>query len=422
MCVLVGGMYAQGSKEETQTTAKPVVRVYSAWAESQLPNWSEKVKEYNANSENKYSIQLEFFGDSGYDDKLKADFVANDPPEVFQLFKTEFNEYSSAGQLQDLRDFLKQKKLNETLNKGAQAWAGPLVNPTGGVYGFPDFANTSCIFYNTKMFKDYGIEEPTDLASLKKAAQILNQHGKKAIVTGANNWCASDLFAKVQAQLCGTQILIDCYTNKAKYNNPQLVKALTIVNQMVKDKIIDPSSADYGDDEAIAEFVGGDAGMYTAHTAMTALIDNMAKSQPGFDYNIIKRVDFVDNPKICVPVTWGSMWCIPANCKDLEGAYEVLGYLFGPEVADDTVRKVGKIYNVADWNKNLTHKALQTAVRYQMPASASADSFYLLDMVSSKVLDNMNKGIQMMIQGKATPQQVLDNVQQTWESEQSQRQ
>ena len=37
----------------------------------------------------------------------------------------------------------------------------------------------------------------------------------------------------------------------------------------------------------------------------------------------------------------------------------------------------------------------------QLKGAGTADSFYLLDMVSSKVLDNMIKGIQEMIQGKS---------------------
>ena len=42
-------------------------------------------------------------------------------------------------------------------------------------------------------------------------------------------------------------------------------------------------------------------------------------------------------------------------------------------------------------------------------------------MISAKVLDNMNKGIQEMIQGKIGPQEVLDNVQAIWEEELEQR-
>ena len=81
---------------------------------------------------------------------------------------------------------------------------------------------------------------------------------------------------------------------------------------------------------------------------------------------------------------------------------------------------IGKIVNVDEWNAGLTHPALLTASK-QLEGAGTADSFYLLDMVSAKVLDNMNKGIQEMIQGNKTPQEVMDNVQATWEEENSQK-
>jgi ABC-type glycerol-3-phosphate transport system substrate-binding protein len=413
-------VFASGRSSQTDAGGKRTVRVYVSWTESQLPNWPELVREYNSNPANPIRIDVQFFGEGGYDDKIRADLMT-DPPEVFQLFKTGFNEYSAAGQLMELTGLFKDAGWYDIYNKGALAWAGPLTNPNNGIYGVPDFANTSCIFYNVKLFQQLGIAEPTDIPSLTTAAKKLNDNGIKAIVTGGNDWCAVDLFAKTQAQVAGTDILIKAYNGQAKYNDPSLVQALTIVNDLIKAKVIDPSSADYNDDEAIAAFVSGQAGMYTAHTAMTSPIDATAKSVSGFEYNIIKKINFVNNPKLAVPVTWGSMWCIPANCKDPEGAAIALKFLFGEQVARDTVAKVGKIYNVEAWDTGLTHPALKTAVQYQLPASATADSFYLLDMISSRVLDNLTKGIQEMIRGSVTPQEVLNNAQSAWETELAQR-
>ena len=64
---------------------------------------------------------------------------------------------------------------------------------------------------------------------------------------------------------------------------------------------------------------------------------------------------------------------------------------------------------------------LIAAAMASFAGAGTADSFYLLDMVSSKVMDNLCKGIQEMIQGKVTPQQVLDNVQTIWEEELTQK-
>ena len=410
---------AEGEAEtvETETAEeRPEVRVLIKWAESQIENWPALVEEYNADASNPVTIKLEFYGTEGYDDKVKTELMGDDPAGVVQLMKTTFNEYSANGQLQELTPFIEGQGWD--YNKGALAWAGPLNNEDGGVYGIPDFANTSCIFYNTAIFEELELDVPTNVEELKAVSKILNDNGYKAIVTGATNWCASDLLAKVQAQKAGADFLVKCYNGEAKYNDPAMVESLEVIKDLADSNVIDPSSADYTDDDAIAEFTMGNAAMYTAHTGMASAID--AVKDDDFAYDVIEKIDFTSDPKTSVSVTWGSMWCIPANVADRESAEAALAFLFGEKVQKSDVEELGKIVNVDAWNAGLTHPALTTASR-QLEGAGTADSFYLLDMVSGKVLDNMNKGIQEMIQGKATPQEVLDNVQAVWEEECSQK-
>lgn len=395
---------------------REAVKVLIKWNEDQLSNWQELVDQYNADESNPITIDLQFYGSEGYDDMVKSEMTSDDPAGIVQLMKTVFNDYAANGQLMELSDLI--SKNGWDYNKGALAWAGPLNNPDGKVYGIPDFANTSCIFYNTDIFSKLNLEEPTDLDSLKAVSKTLNENGYKAIVTGATNWCASDLLSKVQAQSVGGDFLIKCYNNEEKYNDDAMVKALEVVDDLVQSNVIDPTSADYTDDDAIAEFVMGNAAMYTAHTGMASAIDS-AKDED-FHYNIIQTMNYVDEPKVTVPVTWGSMWCIPANVKNKEAAEEALSFLWGDKVMQSDVSDLGKIVNIDSYNAALTHPALLTASK-QLQGAGSSDSFYLLDMVSAKVLDNMNKGIQEMIQGKASPQEVLDNVQSTWEEESAQK-
>ena len=415
--VLVGTMGLSALSGMTVHAAdREEVKVLIKWNEDQLSNWQELVDQYNADESNPITIDLQFYGSEGYDDMVKSEMTSDDPAGIVQLMKTVFNDYAANGQLMELSDLI--SKNGWDYNKGALAWAGPLNNPDGKVYGIPDFANTSCIFYNTDIFSKLNLEEPTDLDSLKAVSKTLNENGYKAIVTGATNWCASDLLSKVQAQSVGGDFLIKCYNNEEKYNDDSMVKALEVVDDLVKSDVIDPTSADYTDDDAIAEFVMGNAAMYTAHTGMASAIDS-AKDED-FHYNIIQTMNYVDEPKVTVPVTWGSMWCIPANVKNKEAAEKALSFLWGDKMMQSDVSDLGKIVNIDSYNAALTHPALLTASK-QLQGAGSSDSFYLLDMVSAKVLDNMNKGIQEMIQGKASPQEVLDNVQSTWEEESAQK-
>lgn len=411
-----GSTGTSASQTDTQGE-RPVVRVYIKWAESQLPNWPALIEEYNADESNPVIIEAQYFGSEGYDDKVKAELSGDNPPEIVQLMKTTFNDYAANGDLMELSGLIEENGWD--YNPGALAWAGPLNNPDGGVYGIPDFANTSCIFYNEKIFEELNLELPHDIESLKEVTKILNDNGYKAIVTGATNWCATDLFSKVQSQMVGSDLLIKAYNGEVQYNDPSMVEALTVLQDLVECNAIDPSSADYTDDDAVAEFVSGNAAMYSAHTGMATSIDSMAEGMD-FSYNIIEEFNFVDDPLTATAVTWGSMWCIPSNVQNKEAAEAALSFLWSEEVARNDVEELGKVVNVEEWNSGLTHPAAMTSVK-QLAKSGTADSFYLVDMISAKVLDNMNKGIQEMIQGKIGPQEVLDNVQAIWEEELEQR-
>ena len=150
---------------------REAVKVLIKWNEDQLSNWQELVDQYNADESNPITIDLQFYGSEGYDDMVKSEMTSDDPAGIVQLMKTVFNDYAANGQLMELSDLI--SKNGWDYNKGALAWAGPLNNPDGKVYGIPDFANTSCIFYNTDIFSKLNLEEPTDLDSLKAVSKTI---------------------------------------------------------------------------------------------------------------------------------------------------------------------------------------------------------------------------------------------------------
>ena len=68
-----GTAAASGTTASAAATGeRPTVRVYIKWAESQLPNWPSLIEEYNADDSNPVTIEAQYFGSEGYDDKVKA--------------------------------------------------------------------------------------------------------------------------------------------------------------------------------------------------------------------------------------------------------------------------------------------------------------------------------------------------------------
>ena len=77
----------EAASESEKPAERPEVRVLIKWSESQISNWPVLVDEYNADDSNPVKINLEFYGSEGYDDKVKAELMGDNPPEIVQLMR-----------------------------------------------------------------------------------------------------------------------------------------------------------------------------------------------------------------------------------------------------------------------------------------------------------------------------------------------
>lgn len=102
--------------------------------------------------------------------KLMAEFVAGNPPDVAQAFKTFFNDFASRNLLEKLNaEYDRYGWKDGVLMGGSRAWSSKLLdaaNPKADVYGASDYVVTSVFFYNTKIFAKLGLKEPTTVDEL----------------------------------------------------------------------------------------------------------------------------------------------------------------------------------------------------------------------------------------------------------------
>ncbi|MEG2624343.1 MAG: extracellular solute-binding protein, partial [Clostridia bacterium] len=161
------------------------IRVRSGWVEANLPNWRTKCAEFEAANPG-IKVELEFTP-SGEDAmaKLKAEFMSDTTPDIVQAWKTYFNEYVDAGLVLDISDIYDANGWKSPkIYGGVRAWCAKLSdarNDEAAVFGIPDFINTSVIFYNTKMFEQYHLQEPTNLEELIAVSKTLNENGVRAL-------------------------------------------------------------------------------------------------------------------------------------------------------------------------------------------------------------------------------------------------
>ncbi|MEA4898589.1 MAG: extracellular solute-binding protein [Christensenellaceae bacterium] len=396
-------------------SAPVTVRVRIGWQESSLPNWVERVAEFEKENPD-IDVELEF----GVPDmtKLQAEFMSGDAPDVVQTWKYAFNEFVDAGLALELSDMYEANGWNDELYDGVRQWCAPLSECTQeecSVYGVADFINTSVIYYNTKMFEQYGLTEPTTLEELIAVSHKLKENGVSPMVYVGGKSNMVDLFAKIICQTTPMSTILAVSKGEKTLLDEGFVKASEIFQQMYEGGVIDPKFLTYDDDQAYSAFANGEAAMYSMHTAYNVQLEAAMRENPDFDYAIMKGIKFADDPIIEYSATYGGIWMIPASCKNAEQAMRVLSFLYGMDMATEAAAKYGRIATFPKANEASTSDKIAVVINEQL-GKCGIDSFYFIDMVPSAVLTAIFEGMQEMVMGNVTAEEMLAHGQETLES------
>jgi ABC-type glycerol-3-phosphate transport system substrate-binding protein len=216
--------------------------------------------------------------------------------------------------------------------------------------------------------------------------------------------------AKILVQTTPMSTLLDVYFGRDTFQNETFTVAGEIFQKMVDGGVFDPKFLSYNDDQAYTAFANGEAAMYVMHTGYNANLIGIAKENPDFHFSIMKGIKFVDDPVTMYSATFGANWVIPSCCKYPEESKAILAYLFGMESATEAAAQNGRITMFPEANKAITAESTKVVVDYQMD-TLSVDSFYLIDMMPSSVLDAMAAGMQEMVMGDMDVQGMLEYTQ-----------
>lgn len=140
------------------------------------------------------------------------------------------------------------------------------MGPNGQILGLPaDIFDGTGLYYNRKIFAQYGLSVPKTYADLKHVADVLNAHGIIPIAWGAKDqWPNPDWYLMVAEQVA-PGVWDKAQNGKAKFTDPGLVQALQILVNMQKDRIFGRSSwATTQYPEALTLLLTGRAAMWAS--------------------------------------------------------------------------------------------------------------------------------------------------------------
>lgn len=169
------------------------------------------------------------------DDMAKyLDLVACNPPDVVMLAQPGLlHELAEAGHLQPLsREAVANLDRNYTQ---ASKEVGAVKGVQYGVYF--KAANKSMWWYNDRLLDRFGIEPPTDLEQLLRAAETVSASGTPWLtIGGKDGWPLTDLFENIYIRTAGAEDYDKLAAHEIPWDHPTVIDALQIMNRLLENR------------------------------------------------------------------------------------------------------------------------------------------------------------------------------------------
>lgn len=218
--------------------------------------YADVIERFNADYEGQYHVTPITTNLEEYYAKLNALVAAGDTPDVFIVSPgPNLTTYVEPGVIADLTEYLEADGWKDTFN-GDGVFSQQTYDDK--IYAVPLNIAAACVFYNTEMFADAGVEVPTNWTEMIDVCQKLQEKGYTPITISAGTaWCLSMLCG----YLCDREgvDLAALDAGEESWLNDKVVSA---ANKMLElSQFFQPTAAGDTNDVATAGFYNGEAAM-----------------------------------------------------------------------------------------------------------------------------------------------------------------
>ncbi|MDD7266762.1 MAG: extracellular solute-binding protein [Lachnospiraceae bacterium] len=314
-----GNKAATPKKEKEATSEKTKVRMMYWNKEETMESFLKLAKEKLPNVD----IEFNFVAVDQFNGTLDTQMQAGEGPDI--LPKGEAENYIKAGYLMDLtnEDFMK-KYSKASLDSIAYE---------GKVYGLPGISWFEGIFYNKEIFEKHGIQIPKTFDEMMEVHKKLKEAGVKPQAWGAKSW---EPFAKSPLGLATVDYLqadagktfdLSIKKGEGKFADSELKNIFEKWTQYFKDGYVTADMLQIDYDTALKQFATGEVAMWESGPwSVNAILE----TNPNLKFDMMPFVGtkpgnehLIGGPGVCFGVN--------ANSDKKEAAMEVIKLMATPE-------------------------------------------------------------------------------------------
>jgi raffinose/stachyose/melibiose transport system substrate-binding protein len=296
------------------------------------------VDTFNQRHQGAIHVDLNTIDDDDYHQKVSLVLKGSNPPDVFFSWEGGWAQLmADSGFAAPLDAYFEKYHWASQLSPAAMK-----LSTFGGHQWFlPYYMSASVVWYNTELFKKYGLQPPTTWAELDHVATVLKSHGVAPfLLANQQQWEAQFDWTAYFVNKYGVPVYQDLLAHKIAWTDPRVVDAFAQMKKMVDGGwfLTGVNSMDF-DGTAIIFWKRQKAAMWYQGSFILAKFLN---ADGKLDY----PVDWFAYPKVAdaqpsVSVFAESTWMINKESKHKDEAAALLDWLVSKEAQTRMVRELG---------------------------------------------------------------------------------
>jgi len=404
-----------------KTGQKSVVTVWH-WMTDRESAFQELAKRYEAKSGVEVSFEL-YAPSDAYTQKVRGAAQGTNLPDIFGVLgeKRDFGSFIKAGHVLDLTPYMDANEgawRNEFFPKVLAVNEFSPGNSYGvapGVYGAPLDIMTVQMLYNKDLLKQIGEKAPLNFQEFLDIGKKLKAANLQGLVSGWGEIWMIDCFANNYAfNIMGQEKVLSTIRGDVPYTDPDWIKVLGLFKQMQESGILANGLVTMLNKTAEQLFANGRAVFAFNGSWCVNVYGGMS---PDLDYAAMMPPKASEQYPMAIWGGAGSSFVVNARSKNKDEAVRFLQWL----TERDQEAYLAQATNNLPANKNSLGEIPEILGQFAKGMDYATHPTVWGVSEFSPVIEAFDKGIQSIIIGEKTPEQVAAEVQKIKERELAKR-
>ncbi|HAH19581.1 MAG: hypothetical protein A2Y00_06405 [Omnitrophica WOR_2 bacterium GWF2_43_52] len=419
--IILSGCGQKNEGASNPSEAKKISLTVWHWMTDRESALQELSKKYEEKTGIKVNFEL-YAPSDAYAQKVRAAAQGNNLPDIFSVLgeKRDFAAYVKVGHISNLAPFMEAN--NQEWEKGffSKALAtsefieGNSYGVAPGIYGVPIDMTSIMMLYNKDLFKELGLDPerpPVKWEDFLAIGQKIKEAKKQGLVSGWGEiWMIDCIANNFAFNLMGKDKVLLTIRGEVPYTDPDWIRVFTLFKQMQDAGLLYNGLVSMVNKTAEQLFANGKAVFAFNGSWCVNVYQGM---NPDLKYGVMFLPRISDKFPVSVWGGAGSSFMVYDKSKNKEGAIKFLQWLSDKEqqmfLAEETRNLPA--------NKGAAGRISPALAEFSKAIEYSTHPRVWGVSEFSQVIEAFDKGIQSIIIGEKTPEQVAQEVQKIKERE-----